>query len=239
MSDPQPELGTNRTGVATAPVLTAAMLAGTEALTPDGFGDEREIAAARGDFAREAKPLGSVPPPLTAKGMLKTAGQALKGEHPVLFVDKLGERLAFERTGVRLYEAVLSKFDALGSYDGGPSRADLEQILSDEFTHFNLLQDALKSLGADPTVMTPSADLHATISKGALEVVVDPRTTLAQSLEAALVLELADNACWSHLTQMAENAGHRELVQRFARALVQEQEHLARVQRYVAASLHL
>jgi hypothetical protein len=99
MSNAQSELGMNRTGVATAPLLTKAMLAGTEQLTPDGTGDEREIGRARGDCAREAEPLGSVPPPLTPKGMLKSAGQMAKGRDPVVFVDKLGERLAFERTG--------------------------------------------------------------------------------------------------------------------------------------------
>jgi bacterioferritin (cytochrome b1) len=171
--------------------------------------------------------------------MLKSAGQMAKGRDPVVFVDKLGERLAFERTGVRLYEAILSKFDALGSYDGGPSRPELETILADEFEHFRLLQEALKMLGADPTVMTPSADLHATLSRGAMEGVVDPRTTLAQSLEAALVVELADNDCWQHLVQLAHNAGQRELADRFGLALAEEQQHLTSVRRYVAASLEV
>lgn len=35
----------------------------SEDLTPDGTGDERDIALARTDSAREAEPLGSVPPP--------------------------------------------------------------------------------------------------------------------------------------------------------------------------------
>ena len=48
--------------------------------------------------------------------------QALKGGPPTQFLDKLGERLAFERTGVRLYEALISKHEALGSFAGGPDR---------------------------------------------------------------------------------------------------------------------
>ena len=236
MSNTQPELGMNRTGVATSPILTTAMLGGTEELTPDGSGDARDIAAARAKYAREADPIGSVPPPLTPKGLLKSAAQALKGEHPARLVDKLGERLAFERAGVRVYEAILSKFDAFGSYEGGPSREALQKILEDEFGHFALLQQALKTVGADPTVMTPSADLHATISKGAMEVMVEPRTTLAQSLEAALVLELADNDCWLTLTDLASKAGHRDMVERFSRALADEQHHLALVRRWVTAA---
>lgn len=236
MSNTEAELGMNRTGVATSPILTSAMLKGTEDLTPDGAGDERDIALARADYAREAEPLGSVPPPLTPKGLLKSAAQVLKGENPTALVDKLGERLAFERSGVRFYEAILSKFDALGSYERGPTREELQEILDDEFAHFTMLQEVLKSVGADPTVMTPSADLHATISKGAMEVVVDPRTTLAQSLEAALVLELADNDCWLNLSELANNAGQHAAAERLSGAFADEQQHLAHVRRWVAAA---
>jgi rubrerythrin len=239
MTQTQATLGTNRTGIATAPRLTAEMLDGVKEFTPDGAGDEREIALARGDVAREAEPLGSVPPPPTMKGMLKSAAQALKGESPTRFIDKLGERLAFERTGVRVYEAVLSKLDALGGFEGGPTRAELEAILADEFAHFTMLQDALKSLGADPTVMTPSADVHATIGKGALEVVVDPRTSLPQTLEAVLVIELADNECWTNLRELAIAAGQRELAERFTQAAAEEQQHLMEIRRYLASAMAL
>ncbi|HEX6242613.1 MAG TPA: ferritin-like domain-containing protein [Polyangiales bacterium] len=236
MTQSHTTLGANRTGIATAPRLTAEMLEGSKEFSPDGAGDQREIALARTDVAREAEPVGSVPPPPTLKGMLKSAAQVLKGESPTLFIDKLGERLAFERTGVRVYEAALSKLEALGSFEGGPSRGELEAILADEFAHFILLQDALRRLGADPTVMTPSADIHATIGKGAVEVVVDPRTTLLQTLEAVLVIELADNECWDQLTQLAAAAGQVELAHQFAAAGAEEQEHLAKIRRYVAAA---
>ena len=236
MSNTQAETGMNKTGVATAPLLTKAMVEGTSEFPADGAGDEREIALARGAYAREAEPLGSVPPPLTAKGMVKTAGQLLRGENPSLLIDKLGERLAFERTGVRLYEALLSKLDALGSFDGGPQRAELEQILNEEYAHFNLLRDALLRLGADPTVMTPSADVHATMTKGVMEVMVDPRTNLAQSLEAALLAELADNDCWLSLTQLAHSAGQTELAAQCSQALADEQDHLTMIRGYLAAA---
>ena len=35
-----------------------------------------------------------------------------------------GERLAFEGSGTRLYEALVLKDDAFGSFAGGPSKAD-------------------------------------------------------------------------------------------------------------------
>ncbi|MDB4975315.1 MAG: hypothetical protein JWN48_3656 [Myxococcaceae bacterium] len=231
------DLGMNRTGVATSPKLTAEMLKGQEEFAPDLVGDERGIATTRSNKAREwDATLGSVPPPLTPKGMVKAGLTALKGESPTLLIDKLGARLGFERSGVRLYEAVLSKFDAYGSFSGGPSRADIESILQDEFSHFRLLMDALVELGADPTVMTPSADLEATITQGSFAVLVDARTNLAQSLEATLAIELIDNDCWTHLIALAEDAGQRELGERFRQALVQEERHLREVRRWLAAS---
>jgi len=227
----------NKTGVATSPNLTAEMLEGQKEFAPDMQGDERSIAATRSSKAREWDiSLGSVPPPLTPKGMLKAGLTALKGESPTLLIDKLGARLGFERSGVRLYEALLSKFDAYGSFAGGPSRQEIEAILQDEFSHFRLLQDALLKLGADPTVMTPSADLEATITQGPFAVLVDARTNLAQSLEAALAIELLDNHCWSQLIVLAEQAGQSELVAQFRSALMQEQKHLLQVSGWLAAS---
>ena len=38
--------------------------------------------------------------------MLKTALNKLVGVSPEVLIDKLGERLAFERTGTRLYDAL-------------------------------------------------------------------------------------------------------------------------------------
>ena len=147
----------------------------------------------------------------------------------------LGERLAFERSGTRLYEALVSKHDAFGSFAGGPSKGDLEAILQEEYRHFTMLASTIEQLGGDPTVVTPSADLQATASHGIVQVIVDPRTTLLQSLEAILLAELADNACWEALIALAEQAGEDTLVQPFEQALVTEQEHLMKVRAWLAA----
>jgi ferritin-like metal-binding protein YciE len=64
---------------------------------------------------------------------------------------------------------------------------------------------------------------------------VDPRTTLLQSLEAILIAELADNACWEALIALAQQAGEDTLVQPFEQALVTEQEHLMKVRTWLAA----
>jgi len=157
------------------------------------------------------------------------------GEQPTLLMDKLGERLAFERTGTRLYEALVSKYDVFGSFDGGPSRGDLEHVLQEEYRHFTMLQSVIEQLGGDPTSVTPSANLQATAAHGVNQVLVDPRTTLLQSLEAILIAELADNACWEALIELAQEAGEDKLVAQFQEALRNEQDHLAKVQTWLAA----
>lgn len=236
MANTQSELGSNRTGIATSPKLTQEMVAGAQEFAPTPDGDENIIARVRQEYARDSEPLGSVPPPATLTGAAKTAIRGAKGLQPTQFVDKLGERLAFERTGVRLYGALLSKFDAFGSFEGGPTREALVEIMAQEHEHFMLLAGAVTQLGGDPTVVTPSADLHATMTAGVMAVVVDPRTTFAQCLEAALLAELADNAAWEALSEMATENGEDELAAAFEAARSQEAVHLENVNSWIAAA---
>jgi len=179
--------GTNGTGIAAAPQRTQEMLAGMEEFPPSSQGSAQDLAQVRISYAKAAEPLGSVPLPADVKGKGTSAAKAAKGVQPLLLTDKLGERLAFERTGTRLYEALVSKHEAFGSFAGGPSREDLAQIQQEEFQHFTLLQSVIKQLGGDPTAVTPSADLHATAAHGIQMVIVDPWTTLLQSLETILI----------------------------------------------------
>ena len=59
---------------------------------------------------------------------------------------------------------------------------DLETIRADEARHFRLIAEAIESLGGDPTSQTPSADLAGVESMGLVQVLNDPRTSIAQSL---------------------------------------------------------
>lgn len=227
--------GINRTGAAMAPERTRAMLEGVQEFPPTSQGSAYDLAQVRVSYAQEAEPVGTVPLPPTLTGKIKTAVQAMAGDQPVLFMDKLGERLAFERTGTRFYETLVSKYDAYGSFSGGPSREDLEDIRQEEFRHFMLLQATIEQLGGDSTAVTPSADIQATAAKGIMQVLTDPRTTLLQSLEATLVIELTDNACWEALVELAQGAGQDELARQFAGARATEEEHLLKVRSWVAA----
>ncbi len=236
MSTQTAKLGSNRTGIATSMTEAQRMIEGTAEFPPDASGDERRISDVRELFAQEAEPLGSVPPPPSLKGLASTAIQAVKGARPTQFIDKLGERLGFERTGVRLYEALISKYNSDGGFEGGPSLAQLEENMLEEHAHFSLLHETLTRLGADPTVMTPSADVHATMTKGILEVMVDPRTSFVQCLEALLVAELADNECWESLIEMARQSGADSIVEAFEQALAEEADHLEDVRAWIAAA---
>jgi rubrerythrin len=227
--------GTNRTGMAAAPQRREEMLVGMEEFPPSSQGSAEDLAQVRVAYAQAAEPLGSVPLPADVKGQGTSAAKAAKGEGLQLFMDKLGERLAFERTGTRLYEALVSKHEAFGSFPGGPSRDDLEHILQEEFRHFKLLQSTIEQLGGDPTAVTPAANLHATAAHGITMVIVDPRTTLLQSLDAILIAELADHACWEALVALAQEADEDALIEPFEQAHATEQEHLQKVQAWLAA----
>ncbi|WP_224363599.1 ferritin-like domain-containing protein [Hyalangium versicolor] len=231
------EVGLNRTGIQTSPVDSKELIEGARQGLPSSPGTEAGIAEVRIAYAKESDNLGTVPVPATLKGVFTTAKEMLKGNKPTVFIDKLGERLGFERSGVRLYEAALCKFDIHGTWEGGPSREQLERIMFDELAHFNLIREAMEKLGADPTALTPSADLVAVASKGIPAVLVDPRTNLVQCLEVLLVAELTDNAGWELLIELAQGLGQTDLAERFEVALGAEAEHLLLVRRWLIAGV--
>lgn len=231
------DLGLNRTGIQTSPIDAKEAAEYAARVLPSSSGTEVAISVVRKAYAEEAQPLGTLPPPGTLKGMAKSAMEALKGQKPTVLLDKLGERAAFERTGTRLYEGLLSKFDSYGSWDGGPTRADLERIHREELAHFGLVVKAIEQLGADPTAMTPSADLAAVASKGVVAIITDPRTNLRESLEAILIAELVDNDCWENLIKLARGYGQEDMAKGFEQALLEERDHLLNVRSWVTSGV--
>jgi len=96
-----------------------------------------------------------------------------------------------------------------------------------------MLSECVTSLGGDPTAQTPCADVAGTASAGLLQVVTDPRTTLAQSLSAVLTAELTDNAGWELLSELADKVGQKDMAEQFTKALEAEHKHLAVVRNWV------
>lgn len=229
------DLGINRTGIALSPLDGPATVEGANAGLPSSVGSARAIAERRVAAAHGAEPVGHMPPPATVRGVAQTALGMLQGHKPAVLLDKLGERLAFERTGVRLFDGLLAKFEASGSWRGGPTVEELVRFREHELEHLTLMKEALEGLGADPTAITPSADIAGVEGLGVLQVITDPRTTLAQALHAHLIAELADVAGWELLISLTEGLGHEPLIARMRDALAKEVLHRESVQRWLAA----
>lgn len=225
--------GRNRTGMDMAPRLGQEMRENITQVTPSSTGDQENADSLRCEYIHEAEPVGSVPMPGTVKGAFSTVAQKITGKKPEVLIDKLGERLAFERTGVRLYELLINKRTSLPDDAGIPTVQDLRQQQMQEAQHFALVRTCMESMGADPTAVTPSADTIAVASSGLLQVLSDPRTSLDQCLEAILTAELVDNDGWQMLVDLSSAMNMEDEAQSFQGALIQEQQHLNNVRAWL------
>ncbi|MEW5849960.1 MAG: ferritin-like domain-containing protein [Myxococcota bacterium] len=226
------EMGMNRTGMDMAPQLSDEMLENAQLPTPSG--DEGALAQMRTDYIDVAEPLGSVPPPLSLKGAATAAMEMLKGHRPEVLLDKLSERLAFERTAVRLYDALIQKCLAVSPHADIPPLEELRAFRDEEARHLELVAAAVRGLGADPTTVSPCADTAAVSAMGVVQVLSDPRTTVAQCLQALLTAEAADNDGWLLLIKLADVLGLEDLVEQFQGALHHEDKHLEHVRLWLS-----
>ncbi|HEU5133168.1 MAG TPA: ferritin-like domain-containing protein [Pyrinomonadaceae bacterium] len=220
----------NRTGMQSSPEMAEEIIEGATSATPSSEGGAEDFGEYRGEYIAEGFPLGSMPMmPASEEGEADedTAGMAV-------LLDKLSERLAFERTGVRLYEALLNKCQTLGESAPGPTLEDIEHIGSEELEHFLLINNAIIEIGGDPTVQSPSADVVGVASTGILQVLTDPRSSLAQCLQVMLTAELTDNDGWQLLIKLADNLGYEEMKAEFETALANEEEHLVNVRNWLS-----
>jgi ferritin-like protein len=238
MIQPREHVGSNKTGIQMSPFDTGAMLDETNAPVRGTPGDETELLHMRELYINESEGIGSVPMPGTVKGMVGMGIEMLKGDRPQVLLDKLAERLAFERTGARLYDALLTKLDVSGAA-GSISHALVAGIRDDEARHMLLAREAIEAMGGDPTAQTPSADVAGVESMGLVQVLSDPRTSLAQSLHAILTAELSDNAGWEILIALAWEHGQGDMVERFSEALQLERRHLDLVQTWYEEAIGL
>jgi len=220
MNSAQP--GDNHTGIELHPEYAVEMLEGTKEFGPTSGGGPELLAKNRVRVAATTTPMGTMP-----------AVSSVPGEQLPL-LDKLGARLQFERMGTRLYDALISKVDAYGTFSGGPSREDLVQIRNEEHGHMQLVQDVIARIGGDPTVVTPCANLQAVASRGIGDVLVDPRTTLLECLDTILVAEMTDHESWEVLANLAATVAP-ELESELRQAEQTEAQHLDKLRGWTAA----
>jgi bacterioferritin (cytochrome b1) len=226
-------VGMNRTGMDMAPLSKGDMISYAQAEAARAPESDGAFEAVHMAYAEEAERVGSVPIPATIKGMATTAVSKMAGKKPEVLIDKLGERLAFERAGTRLYEAMLLKCGAADASVHPVDVAELARIRDDEESHFHLVHKFLERVGADTTAMTPCADMAGVQGMGLVQVISDPRTTIAQALNALLTAELTDNASWDLLVELAGQTGHEDMAAEFTTALETERQHLEMVRAWL------
>ena len=233
------QMGSNRTGIDASPMDSKEMISGAERLTPVSDGNGQQMQNIERQYIEESESVGSVPLPGTIRGALKAALKKMTGRNPEMLINKLGERLAFERSGVRLYDSFILKHQTLAAVEGSSPVVmdELLHIRDEEAQHFQLLREAIEALGADPTAQTPDADLGGVAAMGIQKVLTDPRTTISQGLEMLLTLELSDNAAWELLIKLTDDMGLDEMADQFRNALEQEEEHLRMVRSWYEESV--
>jgi hypothetical protein len=239
-SDSQPSApqssGSNRTGSARSPDDARAVVEGAGAGVPAASLDASELARARSAEARAAQPVGQPPQAGRADGADGLDAEEvarMQTEQGTLLLDFIGERLALERTGVRLYEALLAKLDAAERYPGRPARAEVALLRDQMLAHFHLLTNAVERLGGDPTAVTPAADVMGNVANGLVQAITDPRTTFPQGLRLLVAGELIAKDAWEMLVDITERVGLPDLAQQFQRAADEDEEHLAAVRTWL------
>lgn len=220
-----------------SPMDVKKMLEGVQKSLPTSNGESSKVLASfRAPYIKNADPIGNVPIPGTFKGAAKTGMQKVMAKKPEVLIGKLGARLAFERTGTRLYEALLEKCEARTDESQGIPVSQLREFRDEEAQHFALVRDAMKTLGADPTAVTPEADINGVASIGLMQILSDPRTTVAQSIHAIHIAELADYDGWELLIHLAREFGQDEMADDFHKARVEEERHLATIRELMRTS---
>jgi hypothetical protein len=225
-------LGKNRTGIDASPIDSKKLLADVEELTLPPAGSIDDLGMNRLREMKEADAIGHVPMPASLRGALTGVRENFVfGTHALM--DKLGERIAFERTGTRLYDALLVKHQAAEKEPFLPPVEEVQKIRDEEHDHFLMLCETMREFGGDPTAVTPSANIAAVMSMGLPQVLTDSRTTFLQCLDAILMAELADNDCWDHLIELVSEAGLKDTAERFRQAREHEDRHLGTVRRWI------
>lgn len=238
--DTEISLGPNRTGIKASPGDAAELMDQSQYQldvpqpTPDG--DD-----IRAGYARDADPVGSIPLPVSVKGVVGSIAATVGGKRMHLLIDKLGERAAYERSGTRLYDAAIRKVTVIAAegqaLPGGLTVEQLSAIREDEASHFRMLCAAIESLGGDPTAQTPCADITGVQGMGLLQAINEPRATLAQTLQTLLAAEVIDVASWELLIELADGFNQDALVEQFQDALRSEKLHEAQVTKWLRAVL--
>jgi rubrerythrin len=147
-------------------------------------------------------------------------------------LDLLNERLVFERAGVRLYDKILGRMRNSGDPRIAALFERFEQNRNEEKEHEEWLEEQIRSLGGEAHALSEKSVLVRAESQGIEHVIQrDPR--LPNDFHALLTAELADNAGWDLLVQLASEFGDRDAKSEFKKRLHEEEKHLLIVRQAV------
>lgn len=146
-------------------------------------------------------------------------------------LDLLTARLHFERIGVKLYDSVLAKVEKTGDENILRMADELRSYRDEEKEHRDWLEQQIRALGGDPQATTEMTLVEETESEGIGKIILDGDNAVPHCLHALLAAELADNAGWDLLVQLADDVGDREAKREFKKRLHEEEHHLLFVRR--------
>jgi bacterioferritin (cytochrome b1) len=156
-----------------------------------------------------------------------------------MVLDLLGGRLAYERTGVKLYDAVIRKIELNPDRRYHRVLDYLRHIRDEEKEHEEWLESQIRALGGTAHEITAMAQLESEETSGVMSVVVDGHQHVPHLLHALLAAELADNAGWDLLVKLADEAGDKQAKLQFKKRLMEEAKHLAFVREAVVRAAEL
>jgi bacterioferritin (cytochrome b1) len=148
-------------------------------------------------------------------------------------LDLLIARMSFERAGVKLYDSVIAKIEAQADPGAQRMLPKLKEHRDEEKEHEEWLEEQVRSLGGDAHGTSDMARLEQRESKGIEDIILDGDNEAMHFFHALLAAELADNAGWDLLVEIADQAGDREAKKAFKKRLHQEMEHLLFVRRVI------
>lgn len=156
-----------------------------------------------------------------------------------LLLHKLGQRLAFERASVRLYEALI--FKCLAMRNGRKTVVSVDQLRQfrdEEVEHSLLLKTAIETLGFDSDEWIPDADSELQSSLKIPKVFTKKTTSVLQCLESVLIFATNDNAEWHTLHELFTNMGLQDLAEKFNQALEEDSRQLETISRWIYQLSH-
>lgn len=165
--------------------------------------------------------------------------EKLARHNAALVLDVLSGRLAFERTGVTLYDAVIQKIERAGEPRYHVLIDQLRHNRNEEKEHEEWLEAQIRALGGSAHETTTMSQLELEESTGIKSVIVDGHQKVLHLLHALLAAELADNAGWDLLVKLADDTGDTAAKAQFAKRLAEEVKHLAFIREAVVRAAEL